>query len=473
MWVSAAILLLLWAINFTPPFLAFLLNDRWGGALDGGRLWRDGEAVFGPHKTVRGVVGAVTTGMVGAVSLGFPWWLGMASALLSMAGDLLSSFIKRRLRFTSGGLAPGLDQAFEGLFPYLVLAPYFSLSARHVAALWLFFGLGAFAGSRFLKVTLLKEPYENYPRPLRCDIRMREWRSCHIHSDPLCYMFNFERALYYHFIMKNAFRLLGVYELGRANALKIERKNVDLYFPDLPLGFDGYTILFLSDLHIDGLDGITEKLLEVLGELSVDLCILGGDLRMETFGSFHEALRLLGDVIPSLRAADGVYAILGNHDCPDIITPLMERGVKFLVNEAAPISRNGDTLWLLGVDDTHYYRCHDLEKASEEVPAGAFTVLAAHSPEIYAEASGFGIRLYLCGHTHGGQIRLPRLGPVFTHAKAPRRMAAGQWEHGAMTGYTTSGVGVSGVPVRFFSKGEVSVITLRRGKAGAGGLQAN
>ena len=71
--------------------------------------------------------------------------------------------------------------------------------------------------------------------------------------------------------------------------------------------------------------------------------------------------------------------------------------------------------------------------------------------------------LYLTGHTHGGQICLPGGLPIITNAKTPRRYAQGLWQHGAMTGYTTTGVGVSVMPVRFFSKGEVAIITLRRG----------
>jgi hypothetical protein len=292
---------------------------------------------------------------------------------------------------------------------------------------------------------------------------VREWRSCQVLRDPLCYVFNFERAIYYHLIMKGAFRILGVYEQGMANALLIERKDVELHFPDLPPAFDGYTILFLSDLHLDGLDGLTEKLVEKIRGLNVDLCLLGGDFRMETFGSFKEALRLTREAISFISAKDGVYAILGNHDCPEIVGPLGENGVRFLLNEAVPIARNGDRIWLLGVDDPHYFHCDDLPKTAEGAPLGSFTVLAAHSPEIYREASDLGVRLYLCGHTHGGQIRIPPFGPVFTHSRAPRRTASGKWEQGKMTGYTSSGVGVSGVPVRFYCKGEVSVITLRRG----------
>lgn len=184
---------------------------------------------------------------------------------------------------------------------------------------------------------------------------------------------------------------------------------------------------------------------------------------METHGPFAPAFHEIGKVIPGISARDGIYGILGNHDCTEMIEPLKDLGIKFLVNDAEAISRNGDQLWLVGVDDPHYFMCDDLNQAFEDVPAGAFAILAAHSNEIYREAAAYHPRLYLCGHSHAGQIQFPFVGPLFTHSRAPRRFCEGKWTYGGMEGYTTSGVGVSGVPVRFGCRGEVTVITLKRG----------
>ena len=93
----------------------------------------------------------------------------------------------------------------------------------------------------------------------------------------------------------------------------------------------------------------------------------------------------------------------------------------------------------------------------------------AHPPNLFREAAARGADLYLCGHTHAGQIQVPGLGPVFTHTSAPRRLAQGHWREGAMRGYTSSGVAASGVPLRFHCRGEVVLFTLRRGEAPAGG----
>ena len=91
-----------------------------------------------------------------------------------------------------------------------------------------------------------------------------------------------------------------------------------------------------------------------------------------------------------------------------------------------------------------------------------FRILLQHSPELLDEAAAASVALYLCGHTHGGQICLPGGIPLMTNIRTPRRYASGLWQHGDMTGYTSVGVGVSVMPLRFFSKGEVAVITLRR-----------
>ncbi len=467
MWVSIGILILLWAVNLTPPLLAYALDGFWNTPLDRGMIWRDGKPLFGPHKTIRGILGAVAVGVVLAVLFMFPWWVGFLAAVLSMAGDLVSSFFKRRWGMQSGGLAPGLDQIFEGLFPFLVLTPYFSLSALQIAALTALFCMGAYVGSRFYKRILNMKPFDNYPRLVRSWVRLREWRACQLQSNPLGYLLNFERAFYYHFIMKTTFRILGIYERGKENALQVERNERTLYFPDLPESFDGYKILMMSDLHLDGLPGLTEKVRDLVKDIDVDLCILGGDYRMETFGPFRDGIRELMRIIPFVRARDGIYGILGNHDCPEMIGPLVRHGVNFLINDAVAVNGrsggDGEKIWLLGVDDPHYYKCHDLAAAFEGVPLGAFTILAAHSPEIYREASDRKVNFYLCGHTHAGQIQLPRVGAVFTHCKGPRWLVEGMWRYNGMSGYTTSGVGVSGVPVRFYCKGEVAVITLRRG----------
>ncbi|SMC21604.1 hypothetical protein SAMN02746041_01223 [Desulfacinum hydrothermale DSM 13146] len=464
MWIPLKCLVLLWLINLVPPLLSHFFSDQWPRPVDGGRVFRDGRPLLGPNKTRRGVAGALVAGTGVSVLLGWPWFLGLSAAALSMIGDMASSFLKRRLNLPSGSNVPVLDQVFEGLLPMAVLSPHTGLGAGRTFLTLTFFVVGAYVGSHFLKQVLLQKPFDDYPRRIRPRVRLRELASCQIRSNPWPQLFHFEDVLMYRLVMNTVFRGLGIYEAGKANAVNVTKRHLTLELEDLPVAFDGYSLLFMSDLHLDGLDGLVERLVAMVREEEVDLCLLGGDYRMENFGPADEALRRLALLLNAVRARDGILAVLGNHDCPEMATALAETPVRFLINESAAVRREEETIWIAGVDDPHYFRCDDLDAAWSRIPAGAFVILLAHSPEIAEEAARRGARLYLCGHTHAGQIQVPFVGPVFTHSRSPRALCQGMWRRGSMTGYTSSGAGVSGSPVRFRTTGEVVILTLKRAR---------
>jgi len=457
------LLILLWLVNFAPPFLMVVFDSKYSTPIDGGRLFPDGRPLLGRHKTVRGVLAGIITGGSLGMALGLPVWLGLGVGCLSMIGDLFSSFLKRRLSLASGYVVPGLDQIPEGLLPFLLIGPHYSLSPRYVLLFGLVFGFGAWYGSAFLKGVLLRKPFESYPRQVRPLTRLREIVACNITSKPFNYILSFEDAVYYHLIMRSVLKALLIYERGKRNALDIQKREVSFHCSDLPPAFDGYKILFLTDLHLDGLEGLTEKAAEIIRQTPVDMCILGGDFRMKTYGPFDAALYQMSLLLPEIRATDGILGVLGNHDCPEIVGVLRDLGVTFLVNDSVPVERSGQCIWIVGADDCHYFKAHDLKSAYDRLPLQTFTILVSHSNEIYIDAVKYRPNVFLCGHTHGGQILIPPLGPIFTHSKAPRRFSSGRWDYAGMPGYTSVGVGVSGVPVRFNCRGEVTVITLRRG----------
>jgi uncharacterized protein len=451
-------------VNLAPPLLSLLFKERGRTPVDLGRRMKDGQPLLGPHKTIRGVVaGVVTGGLIGWL-MGFPVGIGLGCGALSMAGDLISSLIKRRLGKPSGSVSMGLDQLPEGAFPLLLLAPSFNLGVGRATGLVLLFCLGAFAGSYFFTWIFLNRAIKRYQRKLSPRLRLREWRACDTAYHPLHRFFNFERAIYYHLLMKGAFHVLGLYEKGRQNALDIRLNKITLEFEDLPAAFDDYTILFLSDLHLDGLAGLDKQINALVAPLRVDLCLFGGDYRTELSGPYSKVLIRMNRLLRAINTHDGFYAVLGNHDCIEMVHLLESRGLRFLINEAVPLERGDDRLWLVGIDDPHYYQAHDLPQAFAEVPAKAFSILLAHAPEVYDQAASFGARLYLCGHTHAGQVQLPKIGPVFTHSRAPRKFCQGHWQFGRMQGYTSAGAGVSGVPVRFGIPGEVVLLRLKQAR---------
>ncbi len=274
-------------------------------------------------------------------------------------------------------------------------------------------------------------------------------------------------------LMKTAFRALGLYARGVRNALTPRVRSLQLHFPDLPPAFDGFTILHISDLHIDGVDGLAESLAPLLRRLRPDLCALTGDYRYEIRGACAEVYPRLQHVISSISARLGIIGILGNHDAAEIAIQLEQMGVRMLVNDAAEVSVGGSSVWFIGVDDSFDYRCDDLPKAMSKTPSGAFKVLLAHSPQLYREAAAAGIQLYLCGHTHAGQIRLPFIGAVKKNTPVPKGLIQGHWSHEGMQGYTTWGAGCSTLPVRYRCPPEVALIELKNGRTLASFLHNN
>jgi predicted MPP superfamily phosphohydrolase len=155
-------------------------------------------------------------------------------------------------------------------------------------------------------------------------------------------------------------------------------------------------------------------------------------------------------------------AILGNHDPCEMAGALEKLGARVLVNDAAEIRVRDASLWFAGVDDSYDYRCDDLDAALSVVPRDTFNILLAHTPDLYAKAAAAGMKLYLCGHTHAGQVRLPFIGSVIQNSTAPRAYTHGPWKHGGMDGYTSAGIGCSMLPIRFGCPPEIVVIDLRR-----------
>lgn len=221
-------------------------------------------------------------------------------------------------------------------------------------------------------------------------------------------------------------------------------------------------MLHLSDLHIDGVEGLPEAVAGVLSELSPDLCVMTGDYRFEDDGPCHRVYPRMTQIVESISAKRGIFAILGNHDASEIAYALTGMGVRMLINEAVEIRQGRSSVWLGGLDDDFTYQTDDLPGTLADVPRDAFKVLLAHSPELYDEAADHNVNLYLCGHTHAGQIRLPKIGSLRNNAECPPAYTHGHWVHNQMQGVTSAGVGCSSLPVRFNCAPEILLIELRR-----------
>jgi predicted MPP superfamily phosphohydrolase len=263
-------------------------------------------------------------------------------------------------------------------------------------------------------------------------------------------------------VLRFALRVTGLADRGRRNVLDLQLRRVDFSFPDLPPAFDGFRVLHLSDLHLDCLAGLSERLQGVVRQVSVDLCVLTGDYRFGVNGTAEPANRELAKVLPCVRSRLGMVGVLGNHDFLQAASSLEEMRVRVLLNSSLEVRQGADSIWLVGVDDPHYYGCDDLPTALKGVPKEAFRILLVHSPEMLREASEAQFDLYLCGHTHAGQICLPWFGPIIRNAACSRRFLSGKWRYEAVQGYTSAGIGASLLPIRFQCPPEITVITLRK-----------
>jgi predicted MPP superfamily phosphohydrolase len=253
-------------------------------------------------------------------------------------------------------------------------------------------------------------------------------------------------------------KLSGLAHLGRRNALDIQCRRLELSFPDLPPVFDGYRILHISDLHLDGDTTLIEAILAVTP--TADLLVTTGDYVFGQGVAGPEVLDALKRIREKVSPPDGAVATLGNHDWAETGLAMEKIGYRLLANESLWIKRAGERLCLTGVDDVRRFYSPAADAALVE--NGDFRIIAVHSPDFADQAAAAGYRLYLCGHTHWGQIALPGGIPVFRLTDQGAAFSRGLWHHQGMTGWTSPGAGFSGAPLRFFTRGEVTEIVLRR-----------
>jgi hypothetical protein len=267
--------------------------------------------------------------------------------------------------------------------------------------------------------------------------------------------FHIENWYSVHSVIRNCLRMLLLHGRGRRNARRIMLRHNHFSLPSLPQAFDGFTILQISDLHLDMAPDFPHVLIEAVRDVDYDLCVLTGDFRAQTFGPYADALQGMALVRTHLNGE--VYGILGNHDTICMVPGLESLQIRMLLNEYVPIRRGDQSIYLAGVDDAHYYRADNLEKAADTIPADAVSILLAHTPEIYRHAAHADFSIMLCGHTHGGQICLPGGIPLMCNARCTREVCGGAWSYQEMAGYTSTGSGSCVVDVRINCPPEITL----------------
>lgn len=243
--------------------------------------------------------------------------------------------------------------------------------------------------------------------------------------------------------------------------VKVSRHEIAL--EDLPWAFDGFTIVQLSDFHI-GLwsrPAGVQRLVSRVNALDADLIVLTGDYVNKFRGNVEPA----GRALRGLTARCGVYAVLGNHDywvdAEGMTDALRESGIDVLFDEKREISLEGARVWLVGVDDI-WEGDPDYDKALDGVRPEDTCIVLAHSPDAILALDGRPVDLVLSGHTHGGQVNLPIVGPLYAPTALGPKYAAGSFRFGKTQLYISRGLGFQ-TPIRFRCPPEIPVFTLRRG----------
>ena len=274
-------------------------------------------------------------------------------------------------------------------------------------------------------------------------------------------LFRLENKVDLYGLIEFCLKLSGFWNRAVRNYFDIQVVNNEVRLKNLPPGFDGYTILQLSDLHADLHPDFPARVKEIIAPLVYDCLALTGDFRTCTFGEHSGATVATIDILAELKQPK--FAILGNHDFLAKVPVMEAAGIRFLLNEHILLRRGEAELCLIGIDDPNFYKTHNLERALDGAPPDATKVLLSHAPQTCTMAEEKGIDLLIAGHTHGGQICLPGGYLIMHDRSAPRRILSGAWREGKLQGYTSRGTGCSGLPVRLNCPAEVTLHTLRRG----------
>lgn len=259
----------------------------------------------------------------------------------------------------------------------------------------------------------------------------------------------------------NLCRPTRLFRWGAARALELETTHLTVSHPDLPAAFDGYRILHLTDLHLDNLLDTAAALADCIVEIEHDLCVITGDIRDNIHAPMEPLIERLAHVVSAIQAREGVFGVLGNHDSAAMVVPMESLGIRVLLNETVSLTRGEDTVHITGLDDVHRFETQAAHAALNAAPEG-YGIALVHSPEVAYRAADRH-RLYLTGHTHGGQICLPSQRPFATGLKRHRDLASGVWRHADMVGYTSRGIGACVIPFRTFCPGEAVLVTLKHG----------
>jgi len=231
---------------------------------------------------------------------------------------------------------------------------------------------------------------------------------------------------------------------------------------------DGFTIALLSDFHYDPYFSVhpLEAAVPLVNHLHPDLIVLTGDfVSVPIIGDPKKAAfaaEPCARLLREMTAPCGLWAVLGNHDedtDPQHVAAALEaENIHVLANQSHAIERDGARIWLAGLNDV-FSRSADVPEALRGIPSDEAVILLVHEPDFADVTCRFPVDLQLSGHSHGGQIRVPLLPPLYLPVLA-RKYVLGTYQVGPMILYTNAGLGTVTVPMRLNCPPEITLLTL-------------
>jgi len=273
---------------------------------------------------------------------------------------------------------------------------------------------------------------------------------------------------------------------GDAIALEPNRPRIvrkDFFLPRWPERLNGFTIALLSDFHFDPYFSVhpLHAAIPMVNDLRPDLIALTGDFvsvpLTENRKSVNRkkaasAAEPCAALLRQMTAPHGLWAVMGNHDYETdqrhVTAALEAENIHVLANQSQAIERDGARIWLAGINDV-FSKTADLHKTLRGVPNGEAVVLLAHEPDFADAAARVPIDLQLSGHSHGGQVRVPLLPPLYLPPLA-KKYVWGEYRVGPLNLYTNAGLGTVLVPIRLNCPPEITLLTLRSGEAPSGNV---
>ena len=249
--------------------------------------------------------------------------------------------------------------------------------------------------------------------------------------------------------------------------LLVETTEIKLEYGQLDPALPPVRLVHLTDTHIERSSFREEEIVRKVNALRPDLIVFTGDYLNLSYLHDPAAAEQFGRFVARLQAPYGIYAVRGTVEpVPGMMADLIrDTGIVWLEQEAVTIEVRGQALTLVGVACSHEPEVDAarLAQSLEGIPEGDLTVLLYHSPDLILEASERQVDLVLSGHTHGGQIRLPVLGPVVTFSRYGRKYASGLFQEGGTIMYVSRGLGFEGGSLpraRFLCRPEIVSIEL-------------